>query len=351
MAWIKWRGTPAKGRWHAFWKERDGARERTRSKALSRDERTAERMKDELERNLDLQGVGLGAVVTLGTLRDKYLAHLKAKNCAASYLERVRIVLRHLERIHPKLKLPALTADRVDDYQAKRLEAGIDANTVRREIGVIKTAVKKARRWRFQIPDLSTVEKPHAVEAVHMPYTIAQVLTFLEKAPPLLGMVLRLGLYAGLRRMEILALRWSNIDWEQGALIIGQGYRTKSRKPRAVPMHPKLAAALKAWRAQPEAQGSESVIPWTASPSALTGRVIYYLRRKCGIAAGALHTLRRTFMTELKKADVDTGKAMRMAGQTTEKVAQGYVKLDVSDLREGVGRLNFEPKPEGKAKS
>lgn len=345
MAWKKWRGTPAKGRWHAYWKEHDGARTRTRSKALSRDEATATRLLGELQRNRDAAGVGLGAVVGLDALRLRYLAHLKAKNCAPSYLARVGVVLRHLERIHPKLRLPALTADRVDDYQAARLAAGIAAATVRREVGVIKTAVAKGRRFLYQIPDLSGVEKPHAQKAVHLPYTTAQVLGFLATAPPLVAIVLRLGLYTGLRRYEMLALRWADVDLATRTLLLGKGWRTKNHEPRAIPVHPQLAAALGAWKEQQRAAGSlsERVVPWAKTPQALTGRVVYYLRVKCGVPEGALHTLRRTFMTGLKRKNVDTGKAMRMAGQTTEKVAQGYVTLEVEDLRADVGRLDFEP--------
>jgi hypothetical protein len=63
------------------------------------------------------------------------------------------------------------------------------------------------------------------------------------------------------------------------------------------------------------------------------------------VTKGAIHTLRRTFLTELKKKDVDTGKMMRLGGQTTEKVTQGYIELEVGDLREGVERLDYGTAP------
>lgn len=342
MAWKKWRGTEAKGKYHAYWTERDGTNEIKRSKKLSRDEGTANRMLRAIERNLELHGVGLGSVVTVAELATRYSAHLKANNCADTYIERVRIVLAHVERLFPGLRLPFLTVEKLDKYKATRLAEGIEGSTLNRELGYIKSAVKKGRRWKYAIPDLADLEKPLGNEKAHMPYTMADVTSFLEKAPALVGIVLRIGIYAGLRRVEMLALKWSHIDWEQMAIIVGRRWRTKTRKPRAVPIHPMLADALRAWREHPEAQGSEYVIPWKATQQALTGRVVYFLRNKCGIIEGGIHTLRRTFLTSLKRKDVDTGKMMRAAGQTTEKVTQGYVKLDVTDLREPIGRLDYE---------
>lgn len=344
MAWKKWRGTHEKGRYHAYWTQSDGTKRRKRSKALSRDEAVADRMLAEIQRDLDLGGVGIGQVVTVEHLGEKYLNQLKANNCAASYVERVRIVLAHVERLYKGLKLPALTADRLDDYKLGRLEAGIDAATVSREVGIIKTAVRTGRRWKMQIADLSDVKKPRGDEKVHRGYTMAQITAFLDKAPAIIGIVLRLGLYLGLRRYEILGLRWANIDWEQSAVIVGEGWRTKSRKTRALPIHPQLMAALLVWKSVLEAAGPlpEHVVPWKATPQALTGRIVYYLR-KCGIPRGAIHSLRKTFATALKRTNMETGKAMRATGHATEKVFQDYAHLDVTDLREGVSRLNFEP--------
>ena len=350
MAWIKWRGTPERGRWHAFWTESIGGKARKRSRRLSRDRKTADKMLVELERNLELKGVGLGQLVTVARLAADYLTLLKSNNCAPSYVERVRIILAHVERLFPRLRLASLTANLVDQYKLKRLEEKIAPSTVNREVGAIKAAARKAKRFQYQVPDLSEVGKVRVAEKLLKPFNAVEVVIALERAAPLLAIVLRLGLYLGLRRMEILALRWTNIDFKQGVIILGDGWKTKSGKLRALPMHPRLTTALKAWRKALEAAGPlpERVVPWTATPQALTGRLVYFLRRKCGIAAGSIHSLRRTFMTELKRADVDTGKAMRLGGHATEKVMQGYVKLDVADLREGVGRLNYEEKHHGR---
>lgn len=345
MAWLKWRGTPAKGKYYALWKENDGVRPRTRWKALSRNKREAEALKVELERNLLRQGVGLGAIVKVTALREKYVELLKSKNCAKSYIGRVRVVLGHVERIFPGLKLPALTSEKTDAYKTKRLEEGAAATTVRREVGVIKSAVRKGVRWNFQIPDLSQVEKVQGAAAPKKGYTPEEVAAILraaaEPGEELNEIIAYEGLFAGMRRGEMLQHRKQDLDWAEKAIMIGIGWATKTRDERAVPMNPLLEAKLRAWLARPEAGAGERVIPWDRTPQAFTGRFIYFLRRRCGIPHGGIHWLRHTFITELKREDVETGKIMKAAGQKTEKVTQGYIKLQVRDLREPVGRLNY----------
>jgi integrase len=344
MAWLKWRGSEKRGKWTAIWTERVGGRARKVYRALHRDRRTAEVMLHEIERNLALKGVGLGQVVPFRRLRDDYLKHLAANGCAPTYLARVRIVLAHVDRLYPGLKLPALTAPLLDDYKLKRLADQIDAATINRELGVVKAAVRSGRRWQYQVADLGEVANVRGAKKVRRGFTAEAIAGALEKASPLLAVVFRLGLYAGLRRMEILALRWTNVDWAQNALVLGDGWRTKNGRPRAVPLHPQLRAALLAWRGALAAPGPlpEHVVPWAATPQALTGRLVYFLRRKCGVPAGAVHTLRHTFITELKRQDTDTGKTMRLVGHATEKVTQGYTHLEVADLRADVERLKYE---------
>src|SRR5580692_11137033 len=59
----------------------------------------------------------------------------------------------------------------------------------------------------------------------------------------------------GLRISEILALRWSDIDWKNACIRVVRAYvygkfgppKSKASK-RPVPLHPLLAALLQAWR-------------------------------------------------------------------------------------------------------
>jgi len=57
------------------------------------------------------------------------------------------------------------------------------------------------------------------------------------------GLAYLIGVWTGLRRGELLQLRWSDIDLEHGILRL-RAEATKSRRADVIPIHPELRAAL-----------------------------------------------------------------------------------------------------------
>ena len=119
----------------------------------------------------------------------------------------------------------------------------------------------------------------------------------------------------GLRISEILALRWSNVDWEHSCIRITRAYvygkfgppKSKaSRKP--VPMHPLLAALLEQWRKKtPYAGNADFIFPsfrlrGRKPPPAnmLVSDHLQSAAQKAGITGQVgFHTLHRTLASVL----------------------------------------------------
>lgn len=338
MAWLKWRGTPERGRWHAIWWERAGKTRKKRSRALSRNRAHAEKLLDEIQANLARRGVGLGQLVAFAQLRQAYLQQLVADGCAPGYVARVRIALAHFERHYPKLRVADVTADLLDAYKVKRRADGIEGSTMNRELGAIKAAVRKGRRWQFQVNDLSDVGKVKNAEKAKSGYTESDIQELLRKALPRLLVVLYLGLYAGLRRGEMLRLRVRDVNFELDRIILGDGWKTKTGAVRALPLHPRLKTFLKAWLKGKKPD--ELVLPWECSEQHLTGQ-FSSLRRKCGIERGSIHRLRHTFVTALKRVDVDTKKVQLMVGHKKEETTGTYTHLEIKDLKSSMRKLKY----------
>ena len=100
--------------------------------------------------------------------------------------------------------------------------------------------------------------------------TPQQTLAIIQSLPNVLHRILVLTCAAtGLRSSELLALRWSDVLWEEAKIAItkrwsrGKDGPTKTRKAEGhVPLHPTLAYHLKEWHAQtPYAKATDFVFP------------------------------------------------------------------------------------------
>jgi integrase len=100
--------------------------------------------------------------------------------------------------------------------------------------------------------------------------TPQQTLAIIQSLPNVLHRILVLTCAAtGLRSSELLALRWSDVLWEEAKIAItkrwsrGKDGPTKTPKSEGhVPLHPALAYHLKEWRAQtPYAKETDFVFP------------------------------------------------------------------------------------------
>jgi integrase len=110
--------------------------------------------------------------------------------------------------------------------------------------------------------------------------------------------------FTGLRRGELVALRWRDVDFENQSIRVYEGYtrqlgRPKSRRSRTVPMVDEVAVVLRTLLARgSHTDPHDLVFPGEgggiADPSALRRRYMAAVRR-AGLPALRFHDLRHTF--------------------------------------------------------
>ena len=145
--------------------------------------------------------------------------------------------------------------------------------------------------------------------------TLAQCVDILSNLGDMHRVLVLADAATGLRISEILALRWSDVDWENSSIRVTRAYvygkfgPPKSRaSKRPVPLHPLLAALLEAWRKQTCYPGEEDFIfpsirlKGKKPPRAnmLVANHLQPAARKAGIVGRVgFHTLRRTLASAL----------------------------------------------------
>lgn len=140
------------------------------------------------------------------------------------------IVRLHLVPTLGKVKLDKLTPQHLDVLYTSKLESGLSTTTVAAIHNFLHTALDGAvRREMLSRNVCDLVSPPRKVHKEMKPLNSEQVQRFLDVAKGHLHEALFvLALATGMRRGELLGLKWQDIDFEQGVLHVR---RTLSRVP------------------------------------------------------------------------------------------------------------------------
>jgi integrase len=224
-----------------------------------------------------------------------------------------------------------LTAADIDDVYAHLLRRGgrddrpLSPATVHRVHVVLHRALSQAVRWEWIWLNPAAVASPPRVEPADIrPPSVAQVRRLLDvvRAEDVRFFTyLHLAVMTGARRSQLLALRWSDVDFHHAAIglcralvdrptgpVLGP---TKNRRTYRVALDPTSVELLLARR--DGATRTDGVVdgfvfsrdagrhPWR--PNWVTKRFIAY-RRRAGLAAFRLHDLRHFMATTMLAAGV-----------------------------------------------
>ncbi len=237
-----------------------------------RQKRVSAPTKRELEAQLakTLHEVQSGSYVepsrlTVAEFLDKWLAETAA-TVRPSTLDRYRRIIRlHILPTLGATPLPRLSALDVQALYRATLAAGAAPGTVRLHHAVLRKALDQAVRWRLlTVNPCGAVDPPRAGHTERQTWDGAQARAFLTvtDADERHGAFFRLALLTGMRRGELLALRWADVDLDRGVLAVkrtvapdGAGGWTENEPKsasgrRQIALPPSAVAALRRHRAR-----------------------------------------------------------------------------------------------------
>ena len=176
-----------------------------------------------------------------------------------------------------RILVPALGSIRLTKLQPEKISAaytkalasgrrdgkgGLSPRSVHHMHRLLKQALKQAVSWRKLTHNPADAVKPPKVDRKPMAtYDLVQTAALIERLRPTRMFIpALLGVLCGLRRGEIVALRWDDVQWDSESLSIVQsaeqtkaGVRykeTKSGKGRNVRLSRTVLQELKVWRVQ-----------------------------------------------------------------------------------------------------
>jgi integrase len=199
--------------------------------------------------------------VDVDTAGRRYIAQRRALGRKKSTLEDYESTLRvHLVPFFGGMTLDDISTSNVEAFIYAKLSAGKAPKSIRNYVGLLHSIFEHAvkRSWCDRNP-VAAVEKPRAVANPDIRFlTLDELEAILDATPATpLGRVDRLvfltAAMTGMRRGEVVALRWQDIDWNARLIRVRRNFTRgefgtpKSRRSsRAVPLALRLAQDLSA---------------------------------------------------------------------------------------------------------
>jgi integrase len=154
----------------------------------------------------------------------------------------------------------------------------------------VANGIRKHKELTSERPDFYSVEEVEALVRA--------------AASPRDALMYRVAAFAGLRRGELVSLRWRHVDFARSFVHVvdnvsaGQDVRVKDEEGRTVPLAPQLAEALAAWRGA-DAGDDDLVFEGTLPGRKLDGDAVSArycrARDRAGLRRLRFHDLRHTF--------------------------------------------------------
>ncbi|MBN7505259.1 tyrosine-type recombinase/integrase [Mycobacteroides abscessus] len=302
---------------------------------------------------------------TVGTYLDYWMRDVAPMTLRPRTIELYDAVVRN--HLKPRLGSQSLTELSVTTLQRilnKQLSEGSSARTVGVTRTVLSAALTRAMREDIVQRNVARLVTLPAWERADItPWTTAETTRFLVAArrERLYPAFLLLALY-GMRRGEVLGLRWSDVDWEHNQIHVRQQLQQIGGKldvgpvktnagKRDLPLLEPVRDALNRLQALSEGIDTESDLVFLSEEGTPLWprnfvRLFQHIRERVGLRRIKLHHLRHTAATLLKNLGVPARDAQLILGHahitTTQQIYQhGDVTAQQTAL-DRVGRALLE---------
>ena len=293
--------------------------------------------------------------ITYAEFVQEHLTQLEGTHSRASWVEHA-LVLRQFDHACHATGLAVIDYAMLEKFRAARLADGVSPATVNKSLRTLQAILEAAVRRGYlkanpfhgkrQALFIRTAEPtPTTLRPVEFQQLLAACPDDRWRA------LVFVAYHAGLRRGEILALEWDDIDFEAGTILVKNtiDHVTKSRKNRTVPASVQLLDALRALQLT-RLQG-----PFVFKHSG-GGRLIHNVHKqfaeivvKAGLTDGqgkarySLHDLRRSCATELLNRGISPKVVQAILGHASYATTMRYYAgVEARDMKAAIDRLSAQ---------
>lgn len=361
--------------WAIRWRELEIAPDGTRRKALRYEtlgEVTRKLASETLTQRIAAAGQRTTAPrsrVTFGTLVAEWLAHVVPMYKPSTQKNHRHIVTKHLLPRFGDRPIADVTRQEVQAYVTHLMQVGYAPKSVDHMHDVLSAVLRTAVRWGHLPGNPARDVDLPTLRCVRPKWVLTRVQAgqLLEALPPLAQTMAGLALLTGLRRGEVFALRWSDVDLEARALTVRQAvYEGVFDTPkteagvRTVPLSAAAVGLVHAWRARVRRTEPDALLfaTWSGKPIAPNNVLRRWIVPACtrlGLQRATWLTFRRTWASWAHERGVPAKVMAQVLGHarvdTTlnvyTQVVEGAVRTAVETV--GAELITIVHSPEGEA--
>lgn len=281
----------------------------------------------------ELLGIKGEKRILFPALADEYLAWAKGRKATHTIEDERSAVRRFKERFTGSAG--KITTGDIERFLSDRLQT-VGPARHNRDLSLLKIIFKKAMEWNY-----ARTNPASPIRKLREPPGRVRFLTdeerdaLLTACPERLRTIVLIALNTGLRKTELLTLRWKDLDFKNRMLRIE---RTKNGERRDIPMTQVVHNILRAIPRRVDA-------PYVFASS--DGTPQQYLKttwntaiRKAKLDDFTFHDLRHTFASTLIMSGVDIRTVQTLLGHKSITMTMRYSHLSPNHLRLAIGVLD-----------
>ena len=274
----------------------------------------------------------------------RYLVYVEKTQSISTFKSNSSRIRKNILPYFRKIPLLMISKERLDNYKLFRQKQGAKPNTVRNELVNLSHMFKMAMRWGYVYSNpVSGIEKPRVSKLPPRYLTSEEANRLLKACSPHLYPIVLCALHTGMRKSELLNLRWPEIDLQKRQITItsNEDYHTKNYDYRHVGINDTLFVVLSQLNRQ-----SEYDFTYRGQRIKDIKKSLQAAYKKAGLPYGGLHICRHTFASNLIKKGVELEKIQKLLGHQDFSTTLQYAHLSSRSVKDEVNKLDREDKDE-----
>lgn len=247
-------------------------------------------------------------------------------NLKPKSVQRYKDSLEKLAPFFEKETLNKITPQMVEEYKMFRSQE-VTNSTVNRDIACLKRLFSKCVEWgyvdRNRVETVKLLQENPARKRFLDEEEIERLKQVLEQSEsPYLRLAVLISLDTGLRKSNVLNLKWSEIDFNRDTITITED-KTKGKKDLIIPLTHRLKQTLLEHKTKQKIL-SPHILSSTGKPPVDLKQSFKTVLKKAGIKNFRWHDLRRTFGSHLAMKTKDLLVVQELLGHSDYRTTKNH---------------------------